>query len=45
MNYLKRQQRVRISQQLNQAYSAEPTPAERRVVRQLKTKLPVVDRW
>ncbi len=43
--YLKNRRRARITEQLNQAYAKEPSPDERRLVRRLKTKLSIPDRW
>lgn len=44
-DYLRRRRRSAISEQLNQAYSDQPDPAERRLVRRLKTKVATADRW
>ena len=44
-DFLQQRRRTRISEQLNQAYAKEPSPDERRLVRKLRTKLPVQDRW
>ena len=44
-NYLRQRRRAQISEQLNQAYLNGPSPDERRLVRKLRTKLPVQDRW
>ena len=44
-DYLRRRRQSTISEQLNQAYSDQPDPAERRLVRKLKTKLSNADRW
>ena len=44
-NFLQQRRRTRISGQLNQAYAKEPSPDERHLVRKLRTKLPVQDRW
>ena len=43
--YLRKRRQGRISEQLNQAYANEPSPEERRLVRRLKTKLAVPDKW
>ncbi len=43
--YLRQRRRTRISEQLNQAYAKDPDPAERRLVRKLRTKVAVHDRW
>ena len=44
-DYLRNRRRTRITEQLNQVYAKVPDPAERRLVRKLRTKLPVQDRW
>ena len=44
-DYLRQRRRARISEKLNQAYANGPSPGERRLVRKLRTKLPVLDRW
>jgi metal-responsive CopG/Arc/MetJ family transcriptional regulator len=44
-DYLRKRRRTRITDQLNQAYANVPNPDERRLVRKLRTKLPVKDRW
>ena len=44
-DYLQRRRRTRISDQLNQAYSKEPSLEERRLVRKLRTKVPILDQW
>ena len=44
-DFLRQRRRTRISELLNKAYANEPTPQERRLVRKLKTKLPVQDSW
>ena len=44
-DYLRNRRRASISEQLNQAYSKAPNADERRLVRKLRTKLPVRDRW
>ena len=44
-DYLRKRRRSRITEQLNRAYSNVPSPHERRLVRKLRTKLPVQDRW
>lgn len=44
-DFLQQRRRTRISGQLNIAYANEPSPDERRLVRNLRTKLPVPDRW
>lgn len=44
-DYLQHRRRAQITDQLNQAYADHPTEDERRVVRKLKTKLPVQSRW
>ena len=45
LDYLHRRRQSQISEQLNQAYSDQPDPAERRLVRKLKTKFSRADRW
>ena len=44
-DYLRKRRRTRITELLNQAYATEPGPDERRLVRTLRTKLPIQDRW
>ena len=44
-DFLQKRRRTRISEQLDLAYAKEPSPDERRLVRELRTKLPVQDRW
>lgn len=44
-DFLRKRRQTRISEQLNQAYAKEPSADERRLVRKLRTKLPVPDRW
>jgi metal-responsive CopG/Arc/MetJ family transcriptional regulator len=44
-DYLHRRRQLRISEQLNQAYADQPDPAQRRLVRKFKNKLPIQDRW
>ncbi len=43
--YLKKRRQAQISEQLNRAYASVPGSQERRLVRKLKTKLPVLNRW
>lgn len=44
-DYLQQRARARITEQLNQTYADGPSPDERRLVRKLRAKLPVHDRW
>jgi metal-responsive CopG/Arc/MetJ family transcriptional regulator len=44
-DYLRRRRRAQISEKLNLAYADEPTVEERRLIRDLKTKLPKQERW
>jgi metal-responsive CopG/Arc/MetJ family transcriptional regulator len=44
-DFLRQRRRTRIREQLNQTYANDPSPDERRLVRKLRTKLPVQDRW
>ncbi len=44
-NYLEKRQNTKITEDLNLAYANEPTTAERAIVRKLRTKVPIVDRW
>ena len=44
-DYLRKRRQALITEQLNQAYSNEPSPEERLLVRRLRTKLPISDRW
>jgi metal-responsive CopG/Arc/MetJ family transcriptional regulator len=43
--FLRLRRQAQITEQLNRVYADEPSPAERRLVRKLKTKLPVRDAW
>ncbi len=44
-DYLRKRRRTRITEQLNRAYSNVPSADERRLVRKLRAKLSVQDRW
>ena len=44
-DYLRQRGRARITEQLNRAYAHEPSPEGKRLVRKLRTKLSVPDRW
>lgn len=44
-DYLRQRRRTRVTEQLNQAYSAVPSPDERLLVRKLRTKVRAQDRW
>ena len=44
-DYLRKRRETRITQQLNEAYSDVPDTEERRLVRKLKARMPVQDRW
>ena len=44
-DYLRKRRQALITEQLNQAYANEPSPEERLLVRRLRTKLPISDRW
>ncbi len=44
-DYLGQRRRARITEQLNQVYRTGSSPDERRLVRKLRTKLPIQDRW
>ena len=44
-DYLRKRRQTRISEQLDKAYANVPSPDERRLVRKLRTKLPIQDRW
>ena len=44
-DYLRKRRRVRTTEQLNVAYSNVPSADERSLVRKLRAKLPVQDRW
>jgi len=44
-SFLRQRQRAQTTEQLNRAYADAPTDAERRLVRRMKTKFPVQDRW
>ncbi len=43
--YLRKRRQDLISEQLNRAYSNAPDPDERRLVRKLRTKISIQDRW
>ena len=43
-DYLRRRRSARITEALNEVY-ADPSPAERRLTRKLRTKMPIQDRW
>jgi metal-responsive CopG/Arc/MetJ family transcriptional regulator len=44
-DYLRRLREKQITEQLDRVYAEPPTPDERRLVRQFRDKLPVVDKW
>ena len=44
-DYLRQRRRAQITRQLNRAYADKPGPDERRLVRNLRTKLSVPDTW
>ena len=44
-DYLRKRRRARTTEQLNVAYSNVPSADERPLVRKLRAKLPVQDRW
>ena len=44
-DYLRHRRQAKVSDQLNQAYKNEPSPEEKSLVRRLKAKLPIQDRW
>ncbi len=44
-DYLRQRERTNTTERLNRAYADAPGPAEKRLVRKLRTKLPVQDRW
>ena len=44
-DYLRKRRRVRTTEQLNVAYSNVPSADERPLVRKLRAKLPIQDRW
>ncbi len=43
--FLRQRRQALITEQLNRVYADEPSPAERRLVRKLKTKLAAQDAW
>lgn len=43
--YLKNRRRTQITEQLNQAYANAPSQDERRLVRKLRSKVPVTGKW
>ena len=44
-DYLRKRRQTRTTDQLNLAYANVPRADERRLVRRLRAKLPVQDRW
>ncbi len=44
-DYLLRRKRELILDQLNRAYADEPTKSERALVRKLRTKFRITDKW
>ena len=44
-SFLRQRRQAGITEQLNRAYAGESTPEERRLVKRLKNKLPVQNRW
>lgn len=44
-DFLRQRHRARISGELDRAYANESSTDERRLVRRLRTKLPLQDRW
>lgn len=45
LNYLETRQNAKVTEDLNKAYAQVPTANERALVRKLRTKVPIVDRW
>jgi metal-responsive CopG/Arc/MetJ family transcriptional regulator len=43
--YLEYHQNAKITEDLNKAYAQEPAANERALVRKLRTKVPIIDRW
>jgi predicted transcriptional regulator len=43
--YLRQRAQARTTERLNQAYAGRPSENEMRLVRRLKTKVPVADKW
>ncbi len=43
--FLRLRRQAQVTEQLNRAYASEPSHEQRRLVRKLKTKLPVQDAW
>ncbi len=44
-DYLKRRLGDQITEKLNQVYGLDPDPVERKLVRKLRSKLRVSDKW
>jgi metal-responsive CopG/Arc/MetJ family transcriptional regulator len=44
-DYLQKRRQAQITEQLNRAYAQEPAPHEQQLVRKLRTKMRVADRW
>jgi len=44
-DFLRKRKQTRITEQLNQSYPGEPSSVQRRLVRNLRTKLPTQDKW
>ncbi len=43
--FLENHQNAKITEDLNKAYAQEPTVQEWALVRKLRTKVPIMDRW
>ncbi len=43
--FLRQHRQAHVTEQLNRAYEARPTPGERLFTRKLRTTLPVPDAW
>ena len=43
--YLKNLREARVTERLNRAYADVPSPEDRSLVRKLRIKVPVTDRW
>lgn len=43
--FLRQLQQAQITEQLNRVYADEPNPSERRLVKKLRSKLPIKDAW
>ena len=43
--FLQKRRKTQITEQLNLAYAKQPDPAERKLVKKFRSKLPNLDKW